>query len=293
MPSSNSRRVLAIFNPTAGARRQWKLYRILKELERLGCAVTLRATQARGDAEEMARAADPAAFDLVAVAGGDGTINEVINGLAGSPLPLALIPLGTANVLANELGLPRHAASIARAVATGATRSIHLGQANDRRFAMMVGIGIDARIVEAIDLRLKRRAGKLAYVVSGIRSVLHYRAVRYGVTIDGRSYQAAAIIVANGRFYGGRFVVARAARLDTPSLQVVLMERPGRWNILRYGLAIALGRLERLRDVRIVEGRTIVIEGPAGETAQADGDLAVRLPLTVAVAAAPLRLVGV
>jgi YegS/Rv2252/BmrU family lipid kinase len=284
--------VLVIYNPTAGVRRRRKLDRVLRELGRRGCAVTLRATQARGDAEAMARAADPTAFDLVAVAGGDGTINEVINGLADSPLPLALIPLGTANVLANELGLPRHAAGIAQTIAAGEPRPIYLGQANNRRFAMMLGVGIDARIVEAIDPRLKRATGMLAYVVSGIRSVLRYRPVRYGLEIDGRSYQAAGIIVAKGHFYGGRFVVARAARLDTPSLHAVLMERPGRWNILRYGLAIALGRLGQLRDVRIVEGRIVVIDGPAGEPAQTDGDLAGRLPLTVSLAARPLFLTG-
>lgn len=280
--------MLVIFNPTAGARRRRKLAMVLKELARRGCAATLRATGARGDAEQIARDADPAAFDVVAVAGGDGTINEVINGLADSPLPLALIPLGTANVLANEAGLTL--ADAARTIAAGAARPIHLGEANGRRFAMMLGIGIDARIVDGIDLRLKRLAGKLAYVVSGIESVLNYRPVRYDVAIDGRPYAAAGVIVAKGHFYGGRFVAARQARLDAPTLHAVLMERPGRWNVLRYGAAIARGRLDRLADVRIVEGRAIVIDGPAGETAQADGDLACALPLRIGLAEKPLFL---
>lgn len=280
--------MLVIFNPTAGTRRRRKLDRVLREMARLGCAVTLRATAARGDAEAIARGADPAAFDVVAVAGGDGTINEAINGLVDSPLPLALIPLGTANVLANEIGLKARTAG--RIVADGSPRAIYLGQANERRFAMMVEIGIDARIVEGIDPGLKRRAGKLAYVVSGIRSILNNRAVRYRVEIDGRAYTAAAVIVANGHFYGGRFVVAPAARLDTPSLYAVLMERPGRWNVLRYGAAIALGRLDRAAGVRVIEARSIRIDGPAGETVQADGDVAGGLPLTITVAERPLLL---
>jgi YegS/Rv2252/BmrU family lipid kinase len=281
---------LVIFNPTAGARRRRKLDRVLKALEQLGCVVTLRATEARGDAEAIARAADPTAFDLVAVAGGDGTINEAINGLAQSALPLALIPLGTANVLANEIGLRGDA--VAQTIATGVARPVYLGQANERRFAMMVGIGIDARIVAGIDPRLKRIGGKLAYVASGIGSILNHRPVRYRITIDGRAYAAAAAIIAKGHFYGGRFVLARAARLDVPSLHVVLMERPGRWNILRYGVAIARGRLDRLSDVRIVEGRIIGIDGPPGEAVQTDGDLAGALPLAVGVAATPLWLIG-
>ena len=280
--------MLVIFNPTAGARRRRKLAMVLKELARRGCAVTLRATGARGDAERIARDADPAAFDVVAVAGGDGTINEVINGLADSSLPLALIPLGTANVLANEAGLTL--ADAARTIAAGTARPIHLGEANGRRFAMMLGIGIDARIVDGIDLRLKRLAGKLAYVVSGIESVLNYRPVRYDVAIDGRPYAAAGVIVAKGHFYGGRFVAARRARLDAPTLHAVLMERPGRWNVLRYGAAIARGRLDSLADVRIVEGRAIVIDGPVGETVQSDGDLACALPLRIGLAEKPLFL---
>jgi diacylglycerol kinase (ATP) len=289
---TNSRRVLVIFNPTAGARRRRKLDRVLRELARLGCAVTLRATQARGDAEAIARAADPTAYDLVAVAGGDGTINEVINGLAASPLPLALIPLGTANVLAHEIGLRLSPLNIAQVIAAGVARDVYLGQVNDRRFVMMVGIGIDARIVEGIDPRLKRVGGKLAYVVSGFLSILHDRPVRYRLSIDGAPYTAAAVIVAKGHFYGGRFVLVRAARLDAPSLHVVLLDRPGRWNIVRYGTAIALGRIDRLTDVRIVEAHSVTIEGADGEAVQADGDLAGSLPLKITLAERPLALVG-
>jgi YegS/Rv2252/BmrU family lipid kinase len=278
-----------IFNPTAGARRRRKLDRILRALERLGCVVTLRATEARGDAETIARGADPDAYDLLAVAGGDGTINEVINGLAQSPLPLALIPLGTANVLANEIGLASGAA--ARAIASGVAHPVYLGDANGRRFAMMIGIGIDARIVEGIDPRLKRASGKFAYVWSGIRSIVNYRPAVYRLVIDGKSYDAASVIIAKGHFYGGRFVVARHARLDVPTLHAVLMQRPGRWNVLRYGVAIAMKRLDRLRDVRIVEGRVVTVDGCAGEGVQADGDLAGSLPLTIGVAERLLALI--
>lgn len=280
-----------IFNPAAGPRRQRKLKRVLAELRQRGCTVTLRATEARGDAEMIARAARSSACDLVAVAGGDGTINEVINGL-DRQLPLALIPLGTANVLANEIGLRGDAGVVARVIAEGIPRQIYLGQANGRRFAMMLGVGIDARIVEGIDPRLKRIAGKFAYVVSGVLAVLRYRPVRYRISIDGARFTSASAIVAKGRFYGGRFVLARGARLDTASLHVVLLERPGRWNVLRYGLAIALRRLHCLDDVRIIEAQAVTIDGPVGELAQADGDLASNLPLTIGLATEPLLLIG-
>ncbi len=281
-----------IFNPVAGPRRQRKLKRVLAELRRLGCTVTLRATEGRGDAEAIARATDAIACDLVAVAGGDGTINEVINGLVDRQLPLALIPLGTANVLAHEIGSGGDARMVARAIAEGIPRQVYLGEANGRRFAMMVGVGIDARIVEGIDPRLKRIAGKFAYVVSGVLAVLRYRPVRYRISIDGAHFTSAAAIIAKGRFYGGRFVLARGARLDMSSLHVVLLERPGRWNVLRYGLAIALQRIHCLADVRIIEARAVTIDGPVGELAQADGDLASTLPLAIGLAREPILLIG-
>ena len=290
--SNPRRRVLVIFNPTAGWRRRRRLTRVLRAVEALGCAVTLRETGARGDAEAFARGCDAGAFDLVVAAGGDGTINEVINGLAETALPLALIPLGTANVLAGEIGLPRAADAVAAAIASGAAAPVYLGRANDRRFAMMLGIGIDARIVEGLDVKLKRAAGKLAYVVSALAAILRYRPARYELTIDGARHVAAAAVIAKGHFYGGRFVLARHARLGQPSLHAVLLERPGRWNVLRYAVAIARGRLDRLPDVRVIEARRIDISGPLGEAVQADGDLAAHLPLSVGIAERPLALVG-
>jgi YegS/Rv2252/BmrU family lipid kinase len=286
------RRALVIFNPVAGMRRRVKLNRILALLEGKGCAVTLRETAAKGDAEAIAREADPSAFDVVVAAGGDGTINEIINGLglAHSHLPLALIPLGTANVLAAELGLELSPGAIAETVARGAPARIYLGNASGRRFAMMIGVGIDARVVEGLDPRLKRVAGKLAYVWSALDAIARYRPARYQVEIDGERYAAAAAVIAKGRFYAGRFVLAPRANLGHASLQIVLLERAGRWNLLRYGVALARGRLDRLSDVRVIEAHRASVFGPEGEAVQADGDLAGTLPLIVTVSDRPLAI---
>ena len=154
---------------------------------------------------------------------------------------------------------------------------------------MMIGIGIDARIVEGIDPRLKRASGKFAYVWSGVRAIVQHRPPAYRLVIDGKPYDAAAAIIAKGHFYGGRFVVARDARLDTPTLHAVLMQRPGRWNVVRYGVAIALGAARSV--ARCARDRSAIHHGrgPRGETAQADGDLAGRPAAgTITVAERPL-----
>ncbi|MFI4988697.1 MAG: diacylglycerol/lipid kinase family protein [Alphaproteobacteria bacterium] len=285
------RRLYVIYNPVAGWCRRRYYARVLAALSRLGCQVRVRETAARGDAEAFARAADPRTCDLVVAAGGDGTINEVINGLRESAIPLALLPLGTANVLAAEIGLAGGARALAETIARGATRPVFLGSANGRRFALMIGVGFDARVVEGLDLRLKRALGKLAYGLAALGRLCRYRAERYQVEIDGVPFTAAALVIAKGHYYGGRFVVAAHARLDEPRLHVALFERAGRWNLVRYAWALLAGRMDHLKDVRIVEGCSVAVRGRAGEAVQADGDLVACLPLAVTLAEEPLALV--
>jgi diacylglycerol kinase (ATP) len=298
--SPTRRRLLVVFNPTAGRRRQGRLAATLRHLQSAGCDLALRETTARGDAERFAREAaaltNGAAADLFVVAGGDGTINEAVNGLIaarnGVPLPaLAVVPLGTANVLAQEIGLSTVPAAIARDIAAGLPRAIHIGAANGRCFTMMAGAGFDAHVVAGVSPALKRRLGKLAYVLESVRQLFRFGFPRYRVTIDGSVHDAASVIVAKGHFYGGRFVCAPEARLEAPEFQVCLFERGGRWNAVRYALALALGRLPRLGDYRIVGGRSVVIEGPPGDPVQGDGDIIARLPVCIELVSQPLRVV--
>ena len=285
------RRVLVIVNPAAGRWRLERLRAVLGRLGELACASEIRTTTGRGDAERFARQALGEGFDVVVAAGGDGTVNEVINGLAGSDQPLALLPLGTVNVLAAEIGLPNNPRAIAEVIAGGRPAPIYLGRAGPRHFVLMAGVGLDAHVVAGVSLRLKRLLGQKAYYASFFNQLLIQRKLQYRVTIDGAVHQAASVIVANSRFYGGRFVCAPQADLTAPLLQVCLFERPGRWNALRYVLALYRGRVARLNDCRIIPATALTIEGPTGDPAQMDGDIDARLPLTIRVAERPLRLI--
>ncbi len=151
-----------IHNPTAGRRRTRFYDAVAAALEERGCRLTVRETSGPESATELARAAAAEPFEAVVAAGGDGTINEVVNGLAGAPMPLGLIPLGTANVLAAEIGLPRRPESVAAALIEGALRSAYIGRANGRAFAMMAEVGFNAHVVHGIDLGLKRWVGRAA-----------------------------------------------------------------------------------------------------------------------------------
>ncbi len=303
------RRVLVILNPAAGQRRRGLVEATLAALRAGGCDLTLKPTGGPGHAADLAGAARSGACDVVVAAGGDGTVNEVINGLLAAkgsvPLPpLAILPLGTANVLAAEIGQAITPAAIAKTVAEGAPQSICLGRASfhdatakdkggprERVFVMMAGAGFDAHVVEHVNLGLKRLIGKGAYVWESARQLACFGFPRYRVTIDGKAHDAASVIIANGRHYGGRYVGAPEARLADPCLYALLFERGGRLATLRYGAALVGDRLPYLPDVRLVAAREIVIEGPAGDPVQGDGDLLARLPVRVSLLPEALRLV--
>ena len=283
---------MVIYNPTAGRRRRRKLDAVIDALTQHGAQVSLRATTCRGDAERLAGEASSRDFDRLVVAGGDGTINEAINGLRDRALPLAIVPLGTANVLAAELDLPFDPPAVAEAIVGGRPRAVAIGRVNGRAFTMMAGVGFDAYVVAHVSPSLKRAVGKLAYVIEAMAQLLRHRALMYDLVVDGEAYRAASVIVANGRFYAGRFVCAPEASLDSSAFQVCLFGRAGRWHIVRYAWALLVGRLSRLKDVTIVPAHRVEIAAPVGDPVQGDGDILAVLPARLEVALDQLQLVA-
>jgi YegS/Rv2252/BmrU family lipid kinase len=303
MTSTLLKAVLLIRNPTAGRRRQGLVDAVVRELEAEGWAVELIDTAAAGDARRLAESCEIDRYAVIAVAGGDGTINEVVNGLAmrgeGAP-PLAIVPLGTANVLAHELGLASSAAAIAKTIMSGRAVLMHPGRASGegdpRCFSLMAGAGFDAKVVAGVSAPLKRRFGKAAYVWRSLIEARRYRPVRYAVEIDGAPYEAASVIVTRSRHYAGPYVVAPDAALSEPLLHVCLFERWGRSQTLRFGLALLRGRLPLTGGYRVIAGREVKVSvlSDAGELrrqpVQIDGDDALTLPVSIGLAPAAVRL---
>jgi len=287
--------VIVIFNPAAGQRRSGRLWRVLDILSGNGIRIRLEETRHAGHATILAREAAREPDRLVVAAGGDGTIAEVANGLAGSPARLGVIPLGTANVLARELNLPIAPRAVAAALAFGRTRALWPGIARgagpDRLFVQMLGVGLDAQVVHRLPGALKRALGRSAYVVQTLRELARYDYAPIRLRIDGREAEAGSVIVSKGTLYAGQYMLAPDAKPGEPGFSVALFERSGPWSALMYGAALPLNLLPNAPGLRLIRASHVEILGHGEVPAQADGDPAGEVPITVLDAEAPIQVV--
>jgi len=286
-------RLKVIYNPVAGQRHGLRLRRTIRALERGGASLTVIETERAGDAERAAAKASADDAEILIAAGGDGTINEVVNGLmaaCGPVPPLGIIPLGTANVLAQEIGLSLTGRKIASALLGGRRVNVYPGRANGRYFLMMGGVGFDAEVVAHVDPAWKRRTGPLAYLAEAFNQSRRYPFETCGGEIDGTPFEARWVVVCNGRHYGGPFVAAPAASLTEPGFSVCLMDG-ARFDIARYGWALAFGRLKHQPDVRILPAHRVTVDSPVGCKVQGDGDIIASLPVEIVAADRPIALV--
>jgi diacylglycerol kinase family enzyme len=288
------RRAALIYNPTSGRRDHARvLGAVLAALRGGGFAVEPAPTSYPGEATVLARDLAAAGCEVVFSFGGDGTAREVAAGLLGSPAALAFLPGGTANVLTLGFGLPRDPVRAARVLCTAPVRDFDVGLAGGLAggspFLMMVSAGLDATVLAALDLRLKRRFGKGAYVWQGLGEWWRYGYPDIEVVADGRRHAATFAALANIPYYAGSFRLAPAARPDNRRLDLVLFRGRGRRAALGFALDLVRAVHTRRRDVEVLRVEEAVLAGPAGAAAQVDGDLCADC-LPLAVRLAPERL---
>lgn len=287
--------VLILFNPTSGTANHDFIKDVRKHLEAAGATVELYFTQCANDATEYLQHY-PDELDIVAPAGGDGTLNEVINGLVNRPghsYRLAIIPTGTTNVLAGELGIKRNAKALCEMMLNGNEKAIYPGRINGRRFIQMAGVGYDAWVVDNVDLALKKKVGKLAYVLSMLKQLPQFGKKRYRFVVDGKEYLANSAVLSNGRLYGGKFVISKQANLSASTVQVLLLQAKSMWGLLLSLLGLPFGVLEKMPGVVSVPAKEIKVEmlnQREREPVQADGDSLAELPLHLVMEDKPLRV---
>jgi diacylglycerol kinase family enzyme len=285
--------LIVIYNPTAGPRRVHRLWDVLDILSGNGVRVRLMETANAGHATSLAAEAAAGGAPLVVAAGGDGTIAEVAAGLAGSRTAMGIIPLGTANVLSQELNLPYLPRDIAAALAFRRTRTLWPGMASslggNRLFVQMLGVGLDAQVVHALPRSLKRVFGRGAYVAQTLREMLRYEYRPIHIRLDGDLAEAGSVIISKGRLYAGNYMLAPDAVSNLPGFSVALFGANGPCAALLYGAALPLNLLPRAPGMRLVRASQVEIldAGPA----QADGDPAGAAPMMIRDAAMPIEIV--
>jgi diacylglycerol kinase family enzyme len=261
-----------------------------------GRDVTLFPTTRPNEAGELARHAAESGFDLVLAAGGDGTINEAVNGMVGSPVAFGALPAGTANVLANELGLSNRPDRAASQLLDAIPTRISVGALDRpgvprRHFLLMAGVGLDALIIYDLDLDLKRRRGKWAYWEGGLRNMARATA-RFPVEVGGRKHHASFALITRVRNYGGDFEIARRIRLTDADFEVVLFERGQWYDYVKYFGSVVVDRLYHTPGVTVVRASEVQLRESSGDKihVQTDGELLGTLPATVSTVPDSLAL---
>jgi len=283
-------RAAIIANPKARRYSPELLRRAKDLLEARGIAVSARESDAPGRGADLARRALADGVDVILVAGGDGMLNEVANGMAGTDVPLAIIPAGTTNVLAKEIGLSSRLADAVSAAVDGMPRRVSLGKAGDRHFLLMAGIGFDAEVVRTVNLRTKAVLGKAAYIAAGLRVLARTPLPTLTVIADGRELTGRFVVISNARFYAGPFAVASEAGLERADLDVCVFSASTRASILRYAAGVLCGRHLGFRDVTCLNARQIEVSSDGESWVQADGDLIGNLPMRFEVVPDALAL---
>jgi YegS/Rv2252/BmrU family lipid kinase len=277
-------KTILIVNPEAGKRVFLNLYlpQVLKAFERQGVSCQVFTTRYSGHATRIVRR-HRQGLDCVTVFGGDGTIREVVKGLGEAPLPVGIIPFGTVNVLALELGLSFNPLAAAATVLEGHTRKIDVGYMNQEPFLLMVSSGIDALAVHNVDLRAKRMFGRIAYLLSAVWSAFNFRVRRVWISIPETGVRDCGYlaIIANSRYYAGPYKIAEKTRIDDGILDVLLFKRRSIGDTLLLLAGILIGRHRYLRDVVFYRGRVIEVESRRPQKMQMDGDKAPPAPARV------------
>jgi len=283
-------KILIIYNPHAGQKKRGLFAQTLALLRTASAEIDIKETTYAGHAREIAKKYKDGPYHKICAAGGDGTINEVLNGLYPCNLPLGIIPLGTANVLAKEILPAETPVIISKAIMEGTPKHCWLGKIEAQYFSLMVSMGPDAQTVLNVNLSIKKAIGKAAYALSFLKEIIFYRPVKYQVTIDGAVQQASAVIISKGKYYGGRYICAPDADLEKREFHIVLFKKTGRFSALGYALKMIFNMIPQDKSVEIITGKYITVHSDPIVSFQKDGDPGEKLPVTITLSNATIPI---
>src|SRR5947209_11829405 len=283
--------IAVILNPTAGnleTVRDWQ-----ERVESIARRCPIRITSHPGEAEALARRAVEDGFARVVAAGGDGTVNQVANGLAGTYAVLGLLPMGTVNVFAMELGLPLHNLQLCWDIIEGANkRVVDLPSANGKYFVQLAGVGLDAQVVKETSLALKRSFGPLSYLISAAQ-IAARQPPRLFIDSDNASVsEGSFVLIGNGRLYGGPFPFFKHAVLDDGLFDVVVFKRLGYLEIMKYLQDVVFSSVIRAPEVEYFQTQRLRVTSEQDVPVELDGELAGNCPVEVRIQKKALQVLA-
>jgi YegS/Rv2252/BmrU family lipid kinase len=268
---------LVLYNPTAGRAklRVPQLKSVLERLRKQGIETDVQKITPGAQLPGKLRLAGK---DLMIVWGGDGTIHSVLPDLVEAQVPLAILPAGTANVMARELNLPLDIDAAIDVLRTGIKRRVFLGTANGRYFHLMAGIGADGYVISRVNSLVKGLLGVGAYWLVGLYSFWRYPLEPFRVRVDGQEYEATFAVISNARFYGAHLLVAPKASVFEDALDVCLFTSTRHLRFLKYLWGSLRGRHMGYSDVIYRKARRVEARGASEIPVQMDGEPAGTLP---------------
>jgi YegS/Rv2252/BmrU family lipid kinase len=278
-------RVVLVFNPESGRVRakETMLGRVVPVFARAGMNVDVRPTERPGHATELAAQAVREGVERVLGWGGDGTLNEVLRALVGTETALGVLPGGTVNVFAREVGIPLTIEAAAESFVRGEVRRIPVGVASERPFLLMTGVGLDAEVVRRVKTGFKHALGAAAFWLDGIRMLASYSMPSIRVRSEGRVIEGSGLVAGKIRRYGPRYRITPEARLEEPLLHVVVFRGSKRRDYLRYLAGIVGGFHLRFGDVVSWKTSALTVEADSSVPCQVDGEFTGDTPVDIRV----------
>jgi YegS/Rv2252/BmrU family lipid kinase len=211
-------------------------------------------------------------YDVVVVAGGDGTINEVVQGIKGSSIQLGILPVGTINVFAAELKIPNNLQDAWDVIRAGKTVQVDLPTANGHAFVQLAGVGLDAKVVKKTTWESKKKLGPLSYLLTLLRIASKKQPKLRVETAEGERYKTRFILVGNGRLYGGPLQVFRKAEISDGLMDVCLFDQVDYMSLIRYGNGIVWGDHTTMKDVTYFQTKGFKVTSKKRVPIEVDGE---------------------
>ncbi|MFH1589989.1 MAG: diacylglycerol kinase family protein [archaeon] len=289
-------KIKLIINPAAGIQKKnlvkikntiLSLKQITPEMkiknffEKKGLKIDVEETKKQSDATNIAKKSKN--YDIIIAAGGDGTINEVINGMQNHKTKLGIIPLGSENVMAKELNIPLRITNACKTIIKGNTRKIDIGTINNKKFIFVAGVGFDAEAITNVQPILKKLLGGHAYTLAGLKTLFSHKPEELTIIIDGKKEKAYFAIVTNIKTYGAGIVIASNAEMDDGYLDLCLFKNKDLWSVMKYVVGAASGKMSKLKGIEQHKIKKAEITSKKKVSYHTDAEIGGTTPIKIAI----------